>query len=172
MKKRKKIYAVLSVSVIGLFAVFFSVYYYTLKKNTYTYVKTAKACFDNVEVRLSLTGTVKSNNERKYYRNQSKIKKINVAVGDKVKKGDLLFSYDIDEYKSAFNQAKIKYDEALKNKSFLEDEEKAKNEKIEKIDSKIKSLENQIAVSTSNTDNHKFFFNKRKQWIQLLLKMK
>ena len=162
MKKQKKIYAALTVSVMGLFAVFFSVYYYTLKKNTYTFVKTAKACFDNIEVKLSLTGTIKSNNERKYYRNQSKIKKFNVAVGDTVKRGDLLFSYDISEYESALNQAKIKYDETINNKNLLEKEKKANDEKVEEINLEIKKLEDQIAVGTINSNNKKFFFNKKK----------
>src|SRR5665647_440850 len=90
--KKKIIIGVVIVALIGAIAGIQST-----KKNRQqvTTVKTSKVVMGDVKMYLSTTATIESKNEKDYTASSTaKISNIKVSVGDKVKKGDTLLTYD------------------------------------------------------------------------------
>ncbi|MCY6370740.1 efflux RND transporter periplasmic adaptor subunit [Clostridium ganghwense] len=103
----------------------------------YVQVKTRLVEKGNVKSYLSLTGDVESKKSKSYFGTGGKVKNVNVEVGDTVKKGDVLITYDIPDLSLQVKQAQIQYDNAVLSQNDL------KNKK-NKIDNKIKLLEEEI----------------------------
>lgn len=89
------------------------------KKNSNISVKTIKVTKGNVESYLSTTGDVVSKNKKEYLGGQAKIKKVNVKVGDKVKKGQSLLKFDMSELENDRQVAQMEYDNAISQKKAL-----------------------------------------------------
>ena len=105
VKKRKKIIRTIVLLVViaaiaGLF-----VFAKIQSANAGTPVTTIEATKGTVQQTLSTSGTVQSNTTKQYFSNVAlPITKVNVKVGDAVKKGDVLFTFDKDQLE---NQIKI-----------------------------------------------------------------
>ena len=66
---------------------------------------------------LSTTGMIQSKSEKDYTDSSTaKISNVNVSVGDKVKKGDTLITYDTADLSSQVSSSKIAYNNALSQK--------------------------------------------------------
>ena len=68
---------------------------------------------------------------------QYTVKTVHVEVGDKVKAGDILLSYDIKDYENAVKQAQIQYDNAVLNKAELLEQKQKIEDQIKEMDEKI-----------------------------------
>ncbi len=80
-------------------------------------VKTALASKGEVDAYLSTTAVIKSDYKKEYFGSQAKVEKVNVEVGDKVKKGDVLVVFEKQDTLTQVRQAEIQYENAkLSNK--------------------------------------------------------
>ena len=71
----------------------------------------------DVKMYLSTTATIRSKNEKDYLvSSTTKISNVNVTVGDKVKKGGTLLTYDTADLSTQVSSAQISYNNALSQK--------------------------------------------------------
>lgn len=144
--KKKVIAGIIAVAVIiGVFAISRS------GKNSYFNVQAIEVSQGELQSYLSTTGIIKSQDMKEYYGPQSQVNKVNVKVGDKVKKGDILVTYEVDNQNNNIKQAEIQYDNAVLQKQDLENQNadinkkiKDKNNQIVDLNNKIEDIENQI----------------------------
>ena len=87
---------------------------------------------------------MKSKNSKEYYGLQSKIKKVNVSVGDKVKIGDILVTYETQDLASTVSQAQIQYDNAILQKKDLYNQNDDIKSKIADLNKEIATLEKSL----------------------------
>lgn len=137
MKKKTVIYSLIVVGIIsGVFLI--------SQKNRngkIATVKTSIVTLGELKSYISTTATVKSKNSKDYYGLQSKIKKVNVSVGDNVKIGDILVSYETQDLKSPVSQSQLQYDNAILQKKDLYNQGDDIKNKISDLDKEIKTLE-------------------------------
>lgn len=104
-KLRRRIAAVVIVALIAGFFVRNSL----MAKNTAPMVFTTEATVEDVEQTLRTGGTVKSTETKSYFSTVTvPVSEIKVAVGDKVKKGDVLLKFDEDALAEAKQEAELK----------------------------------------------------------------
>ena len=97
MKKKTVIYGLIVVGILsGVFLI-----NNKKKDNKIATVKTSIVQVGELKSYISTTATVRSKNSKEYYGLQAKIKKVNVAVGDVVKIGDILVTYEAVDLGSA-----------------------------------------------------------------------
>lgn len=141
--KKKTIIITGAILVIGLFLI---LGVFKSKKNSNISVKTIKVTKGNVESYLSTTGDVVSKNKKEYFSvgGQAKIKKVNVKVGDKVKKGQSLLSFDTSELENDRQVAQMEYDNAISQKK----ESKSQKNSGQNIpSSQIQQVEDAVRVA-------------------------
>ncbi|MDV3426846.1 MAG: biotin/lipoyl-binding protein [Bacillota bacterium] len=138
--KKKIIWAVIIIAAIS------SVIYLGLrgKKTSADLVKTKEAALGDIDSYLSTTGTVKSKINDEYFSQSLKIKKVNVKVGDKVKAGDVIASYDTSDLDFQVKTLNLQYDNAVLARNDLYNQ----NKQADDQDRKISDLKNQIAKTT------------------------
>ena len=154
---KKKIIAI--IVVIAVILLMARLTYLTKNKGKYVKVKTTTVSQGDIEVYLSTTASIKSQNVKEYYGPQSKVTKINVKVGDSVKSGDILATYETQDLNTQVSQAQIQYDNAVLQKKELNNQNSETNSsindfnsKISNIDSQIQSINNQISqLNKTNT---------------------
>lgn len=104
-KLRRRIAAVVIVALIAGFFVRNSL----MAKNTAPMVSTTEATVEDVEQTLRTNGTVKSTETKSYFAAVTiPVSEIKVAVGDKVKKGDVLLKFDEAALLEAKQEAELK----------------------------------------------------------------
>lgn len=112
--KKKLIIGVLIVALIGTVA---GIQYTSRNKKQITTVKTSTVAMGDVNMYLSTTASIESKNVKNYSVSAtSKISTLNVKVGDKVKKGDSLLTYETTDLNSQITTAQINYNNALSQK--------------------------------------------------------
>ncbi|EKX78486.1 efflux RND transporter periplasmic adaptor subunit [Clostridium botulinum] len=118
------------------------------KKNSNISVKTIKVTKGNVESYLSTTGNVVSKNKKEYFGGQAKVKKVNVKVGDKVKKGQSLLNFDMSELENDRQVAQMEYDNAISQKKALKSQKNSEQNKMNSItNSQIEQVENAVRLA-------------------------
>jgi HlyD family secretion protein len=113
-------------------------------------VKTAAATQGEVKSYLSTTGTVKSKNSKDYFPLQGKVRKVNVKVGDAVKKDQILVEYEVADANVAVKQAQIQYDNAVLTKQMQTNSNAEMKNKMADLDKQIADLDNQITAAKQN----------------------
>ncbi|HGG0418170.1 TPA: efflux RND transporter periplasmic adaptor subunit [Clostridium sporogenes] len=143
--KKKTIIITGAILVIGLFLI---LGVFKSKENSNISVKTIKVTKGNVESYLSTTGDVVSKNKKEYLGGQAKIKKVNVKVGDKVKKGQSLLNFDMSELENDRQVAQMEYDNAISQKKALKSEKNSEQNKMNSItSSQIEQVENSVRLA-------------------------
>lgn len=139
-KKTVIIYGLIAVGILsGVFLIS------EKKKNSkITTVKTSVVQIGEIKSYISTTATVKSKNSKEYYGLQAKIKKVNVAVGDSVKIGDVLVVYEAQDLSSSVSSAQIQYDNAVLSKKDLYNQNNSIKNKISDLNKEITTLEKSI----------------------------
>ncbi|MBU3143590.1 efflux RND transporter periplasmic adaptor subunit [Clostridium sp. CF012] len=140
MKKKTVIYGLI---VIGILS---GVFLISEKKNASKIISVKTSIVEVGELKsyISTTATVNSKNSKEYFGLQSKIKKVNVAVGDKVKIGDILVTYETIDLASTVSQAQIQYDNALLAKKDLYNQNDDIKSKISGLAKEIATLEKSL----------------------------
>lgn len=142
MNKRKRIITL--IGIIILICTVFAFFQFRKNKSNNICVKTIIVTKENIESYLNTTGVVKAKNIRDYYGSQLKITSINFKIGDKVKKGDILMSFDISDLQNAAKQAKIQYDSTILQRQELLNQNAKINVKINNLDSEIAYVKSKI----------------------------
>ncbi|MFL0194931.1 efflux RND transporter periplasmic adaptor subunit [Clostridium sp. WILCCON 0269] len=99
--KKKIITIIISAAVIGSII---GLSVMTKNKNQYIPVKIAAATKGDIQEYLSTTALIESQDVKQYYASQAKIDKVNVKVGDAVKEGDVLVTYDSQDLNTSPKQ--------------------------------------------------------------------
>ncbi|WP_055669258.1 efflux RND transporter periplasmic adaptor subunit [Desnuesiella massiliensis] len=113
-----------------------------VKKSSVKEVRVSDVSKGEVRSYLSTTAIVKSKQSKDYFGPQLKISKVNVKLGDVVKKGQALISYDITDLDLQLKQAQIQYDNAILQRNELNNQKQDLNNKIKNLDDQIATLEN------------------------------
>lgn len=162
-KKRGKI-AIFSVAAIVVVGAFFFITNGKRNAQSIIQVKTGKVQKGDIESYLSTTANIQSNYVKQYYApTNAKVEKIAVKVGDEVKAGQILVTYEAQDYSDSVAQNQIQYENAVMSKQDLVDQNKEAQIKVDDINSDIKDLNNQIEdlelkikeLSSANEDNSK-----------------
>lgn len=111
------------------------------KKSNIPTVKTSTIIMGDVKSYLFTTAVVKSKNTKDYFGQQLKVNKLHVRVGDNVKSGDLLVSFDITDLNNNIKQTEIQYNNAILQRKELHNQRDQINKKIADLDKKIKEIE-------------------------------
>jgi len=140
LKKKTVIYGLILIGVLsGVFLISEK-----NKASKIIAVKTSIAEVGELKSYISTTATVTSKNSKEYYGLQSKIKKVNVSVGDKVKIGDILVTYESVDLSSTVSQAQIQYENAILQKKDLYNQNENIKSKIADLNSEISMLEKSL----------------------------
>jgi HlyD family secretion protein len=115
-----------------------------------TTVKTAEVTQGDVKSYLSTTAVVKSKSSKDYFPIQGKVKKVNVKVGDRVEKGQVLVEFEVTDPNIAVKQAQLSYDNAVLTKQNQVSSNNQVKESIEDLNKQISDLETQITEAKKN----------------------
>lgn len=140
--KKKIIIWVIIIAVIGGLL---SLKIFTKDKGNFVTVKTGAVEQGEIKSYLSTTAVIKSKNSKDYYPIQGKVKKVNVKLGDTVKKGQVLIEYEVQDLNAAVKQAQIQYDNALLSKKMLTNNNNDIKSKIADLDKQISDLDSKIS---------------------------
>ena len=114
-KKRYILFGVLALGVIG-----FIIGRINASKNSIVTVETHEVALGNIENILSISGTVESAENKNYFTEiTAPLDTVNVKVGDKVKAGDVLCTYDADNLEIQKKSAELAIQQAKGNYSAL-----------------------------------------------------
>jgi HlyD family secretion protein len=140
MKKKTVIYGLIVVGVLsGVFLISGK-----KKDSKIATVKTSITQVGELKSYISTTASVKSKNSKEYYGLQAKIKKVNVKVGDNVKIGDVLVTYETQDLASTVSQAQIQYDNAILQKKDMYNQNESIKSKIADLDEQIAALKKSV----------------------------
>ena len=118
LSRKRQIFTVLiSVIIVALVA---ALLYQTFKPEPRPEYQVQAASVGDIQATFDTKGTVESTSTEKFTAAAGvKVSSVNVAVGDRVKAGDVLATFDVSSidgtlanYKSAFDKAKAAYDKA------------------------------------------------------------
>ncbi|WP_139906148.1 efflux RND transporter periplasmic adaptor subunit [Clostridium thermarum] len=137
MKRKSIIYGLVIVVIVGGLFVLRS----RRRDRNIVLVRTAVAEVGDIKAYLSTTATIESKNSKDYFGTQAKVKKVNVKLGEAVKKGDVLIEYESQDLDTAVKQAQLQYDNAVLQRNDLYNQNKSINDKISELDSQIKNTD-------------------------------
>ncbi len=101
-------------------------------------VRVTEVTKGDIETVLSTNALIESKQTKDYMgKAQYTVESVHVKVGDKVKNGDVLLSYEVKDYENAVLQAQIQYENALLNKEELLEQKKKIEDEIKELDEKI-----------------------------------
>ncbi|MGD9568800.1 MAG: efflux RND transporter periplasmic adaptor subunit [Sedimentibacter sp.] len=151
--KLKKKYVILSVLLV--FALIVASSMLSGGQNSYE-GKTSKVKIGSIQNTLEETGTVFSKRVNTFYSDMSqKVEVLNVSVGDKVKKGDIILTYEnnydleIERANKQIEAVTATYNETVKGADFQE---------ISNMKLNISTLENNLSLSKSNFEKIKSLY--------------
>lgn len=117
-------------------------------------VKTANIEIGDVEAYLSTTANIQSNYVKEYYSSaNAKVERVAVKVGDNVKTGQLLVTYEAQDYSDNITQNQIQYENAVMSKEDLVGQNKNAQDIVDDYNFKIKEYENEINEFQLEADN-------------------
>ena len=145
--KNKKKYLLLSVVLVIAFVIIFS--FFSGGQDSYE-GKTSKVELGTIRKTLEETGTVYSKRINTFYSDMSRrVKTLNVSVGDKVKKGDVILIYEnnfdleIERANKQIEAITASYNESIKGADFQE---------ISNLKLNISTIETNLSFARSNLE--------------------
>ncbi|MGI6084622.1 MAG: efflux RND transporter periplasmic adaptor subunit [Acetivibrionales bacterium] len=134
MKKKRRIIIIIIIAVIAVTLVFAN----SQSKDKPFIVKTSVVTKGDVDTILSTNALIQSKKLKEYMgKAQYTVERVNFEVGDTVKAGDVLLTYETKDYENAVLQAQIQYDNALLNKAELLEQKKDIEDEIKRLDEEI-----------------------------------
>lgn len=141
MKKKVIIGIIVAAVVVGIIGLSVA----GRNKRNFTAVRTASVTKGDINAYLSTTGVIKSKNSKNYFvPQQARVKAVNVKIGDKVKKGDVLITYQVQDLTGPVKQAQINLSTAQSQKQDLLNTIASNNQKLSDINNQINDVTNQI----------------------------
>ncbi len=154
-KKNKKVIILCSILAVVVLSV---VAYMIFKPEEKLAVSTVEVTKQTINETLDTTGTVSTASEKTYALiDKVKVKTVNVKVGDTVKAGDVLATFDVSSLETALNEKENNYQKALAAYNKAKNESSSASKKITSTKKQIADLENQIEKlkAKSNTSTTK-----------------
>lgn len=156
-KSKKKI--IVPISIILVIAIVAGCIFGISKSKSGEEVKLNTISTGDIYEKVSLTGDVTAGTSKDYkVGTVATVKSVNVKVGDQVKKGDVLATFDTTSLDSQVSSLQTSYNDALKNYNNAVKNQKTANNKastykkqIDAIDKKIAKLKKKIAKTTTTT---------------------
>ncbi len=142
-KSKKKI--IVPICIVLVIAIIAGVVFGVSKANSGKEVSLYTIATDDIYESVSLTGEVSAGSVKEYkVATVATVKEVFVKVGDKVKKGDVLASFEIDSLDSQIKSLRSSYNEAQSSYNSSLKAQKAAKKKADAIKSEIKATEKEI----------------------------
>lgn len=154
-KKNKKVIILCSILAVVVLSV---VAYMIFKPEEKLAVSTVEVTKQTINETLDTTGTVSTASEKSFTLiDKVKVKTVNVKVGDTVKAGDVLATFDVSSLETALNEKESNYQKALAAYNKAKNESSSASKKITTTKKQIADLEAQIESlkAKSNTSTTK-----------------
>ncbi|HAQ28332.1 MAG TPA: hypothetical protein DCQ76_00905, partial [Ruminococcaceae bacterium] len=163
-RKRQIFTIVITVVIVALVA---ALLYQSFKPDPRPEYQVQAASVGDIQATFDTKGTVESTSTEKFTAAAGvKVSSVNVAVGDRVKAGDVLATFDVSSidgtlanYKGAYDKAKAAYDKASGSVSSAKSGIKTTDLQISQTESDISALKREIAAAQSanikNAENAK-----------------
>ena len=156
-KSKKKI--IVPISIILVIAIVAGCIFGISKSKSGEEVKLNTISTGDIYEKVSLTGDVTAGTSKDYkVGTVATVKSVNVKVGDQVKKGDVLATFDttsldsqVSSLQTSYNDALKNYNNAVKNQKTANSEASTYKKQIDAIDKKIAKLKKKIAKTTTTT---------------------
>ncbi len=159
--KAKKIIIPVSI-IVGVVAIGAAIVALGNSAAAVTYASTAAIEQKNLENKISVSGTVESSNSQKVYSKLAAypIERVNVKVGDTVKKGDVLCTIDTEELQQQILQQQATVESSGINTDYnLSEAERQYNEALEKYENgenaSVVSAQRNVEQAEKNLDEAK-----------------
>lgn len=148
VKKDKKKKIIIAISVVLVVAILSTVIGVTAQANKKTAVSLNTIGTGEINETVSSTGLVSSGSSKEYKVNAvATVKEVFVKVGDEVKEGDLLATFDtsaldsqVKELNSTYNQARDSYKQAVADQKAAKSELADLQDDIESLEKEVESL--------------------------------
>lgn len=152
-KKQKRIIVVCVILVAAIIAGIVAV---TLKNDKKLEVETVKAGKQTINETLDITGTVSADSESDFVMpDGAKVTSVLVKVGDHVKTGQLLATFDTSSLEDALSAKESAYEQAQSAYVRAKSQSKTSQGKIDSVKSEIAQLEKKIEKSSNQTTTAK-----------------
>ena len=147
--KKKRLIIIIAILIVAIISGIIVV----VKKNDKKLeVETVNVTKDTINETLDITGTVSAENETAFSMpDGAKVTSVCVKVGDTVKKGQLIATFDTSSLEEALNSKKSAYDSALSAYEKALTQSKNSSAKIKSVKTQIAELEKKIAKAEKET---------------------
>ncbi len=153
-KSKKKV--IVPICIVLVIAIIAGAIFGVVKSKSGEEVTLYTIATDDIHETVSLTGDVSSGTEKEYkVGTVATVKEVFVNVGDEVKKGDVLATFDtssldsqVASLQTAYDDAKDSYDDAVENQKSARAKANSLNKEISKLEKRINKLEKQANKTT------------------------
>lgn len=154
-KSKKKV--IVPICIVLVIAIIAGAIFGVVKSKSGEEVTLYTIATDDIHETVSLTGDVSSGAKKEYkVGTVATVKEVFVNVGDEVKKGDVLATFDtssldaqVASLQTAYEDAKDSYDDALDTQKNAKTKANAINKEISKLETRINKLEKQVNKTTT-----------------------
>lgn len=154
-KSKKKV--IIPICIILVIAIVVGVIFGVSSANSGEEVTLYTIATDDIHESVSLTGDVTSGAKKEYkVGSVATVKEVFVNVGDEVKKGDVLATFDTSDLdsqvaslQSAYNDALDSYNDAVDSQKSAKKKADSINKEIGKLEKRINKLEKQLNTTTT-----------------------
>lgn len=160
-KSKKKI--IIPICIVLVIAIIAGAVFGVVKSKSGEEVTLYTIATDDIHETVSLTGDVSSGAKKEYkVGTVATVKEVFVNVGDEVKKGDVLATFDtqsmdsqIASLQNAYDDANDSYEEALDAQNAASKKASALNKQISKLEKRITKLEKEVNKTTASKSTTK-----------------
>ena len=161
-KSKKKI--IVPISIILVIAIVAGCIFGVAKSKSGEEVKLNTISTGDIYEKVSLTGDVTAGTSKDYkVGTVATVKSVNVKVGDQVKKGDVLATFDTTSLDSQVSSLQTSYNDALKNYNNAVKNQKTANNKASIYKKQIDAIEKKIAKLNKKRERKSSIKKKRKK---------
>ncbi|MBR2100719.1 MAG: efflux RND transporter periplasmic adaptor subunit [Eubacterium sp.] len=157
VKKSKKMKIIIPICIVLVIAIAAGSIFAVAAKNKIPVVSLTTIATDNIVESVSATGTISSSTRREYTASTiANCNEVFVKVGDKVKKGDKLATFNTQELdvqvqnlQTSYNDSVRAYNSAVKSQNEANSKLKAVNKSIKALEKERKAVEKKLSTTTT-----------------------
>lgn len=154
-KSKKKV--IVPICIVLVIAIIAGAIFGVVKSKSGEEVTLYTIATDDIHETVSLTGDVSSGAKKEYkVGTVATVKEVFVSVGDEVKQGDVLATFDtssldaqVASLQSAYDDARDSYNDAVETQKSAKEKANSINKEISKLESRINKLEKQVNKTTT-----------------------
>ncbi len=164
VKKRKKGKLILPVSIVLVLAIVITSAVVINKKSSGESVTLNTVSTGNIVESVNATGDIAAGTSRDYtVSSVATVKEVFVKVGDSVKEGDVMATFDtsdldaqVEQMQLTYDTAKVAYDDSVKSEKEAAAKLKDVNERIPAMEKKLARLQKQTDTTTTVTEEPEY----------------